>query len=666
MTRKATATATIMDGPLQPGHITSVVLTDGGAEYHAAPRVRAIDPLRFGSGAVLRAIVGHGQVAGVTVENGGSFYSAQTYIDIDAPPAQASYVTFWSHDGTSTAGSEPASAVALPIDQGLFHVFLGDTALSNMNTLPASVFTNAEARLRIWFDDGVQGFRRLSPDQPVGAVGYAMMAASLPLGAVTAQNIAAGAIDGSRLANGAITSNQLAAGTVNGSHVAGRLPESVLSTNVALRLGGNAFSSDQTVMSGELGIGTLSPEAGLDVRTKILSQGSSGSTQTNLVFKKTLALGTLNAEMVFSHRSSGAELWLYGNNGINGIRNLQGWHYASNAVSFPAGGQTLYIDEGLGRVGVGRRPVADVLEVGGDMSVWGDLVAPRLNIGTNNVLSGLYATIAGGEENTTTTDKATIGGGGGNTASGIYATVSGGRDNVAGGYAAVVGGWAGEASGSYSVVLGGTHNVAQGGTSLAAGYYATAAHRNSFIWNGETYPHNTTGEYRFEVHAPGGARFYTGTNALFSSGDMSCDTLTIRGGADLAEPFAVSGNDILAGSVVVIDEQNPGRLKLSTAACDTKVAGIVSGAGGVQPGMSMIQKDALEGGRNVALSGRVYALVDATQHPVKPGDLLTTSDIPGHAMKATNPAQAQGAILGKAMTPLKSGRGLVLVLVSLQ
>jgi len=179
---------------------------------------------------------------------------------------------------------------------------------------------------------------------------------------------------------------------------------------VALRLGGNAFSGNQTVTSGNVGIGTIAPDATLDVRSKILSQGGSGNNK-NLVIKKTLSLGTLNAEMVFSHRSSGTELWLYGNNEINGYRNFQGWHYASNAVRFPADGQTLYIDGGQGRVGVGRKPVADVLEVGGDMSVWGDVIASRLNIGTNNTLSGTYATIAGGSSG---------------KASGGYSTVVGG------------------------------------------------------------------------------------------------------------------------------------------------------------------------------------------------------------------------------------------------
>jgi len=74
----------------------------------------------------------------------------------------------------------------------------------------------------------------------------------------------------------------------------------------------------------------------------------------------------------------------------------------------------------------------------------------------------------------------------------------------------------------------------------------------------------------------------------------------------------------------------------------------------------------LEGGENVALSGRVHVQADASFGAIKPGDLLTTSDTPGHAMKVTDHARAQGAILGKAMTCLKEGKGTVLILVTLQ
>jgi hypothetical protein len=74
----------------------------------------------------------------------------------------------------------------------------------------------------------------------------------------------------------------------------------------------------------------------------------------------------------------------------------------------------------------------------------------------------------------------------------------------------------------------------------------------------------------------------------------------------------------------------------------------------------------LEGGQNVALSGRVYVLADASSDEITPGDLLTTSGTPGHAMKASDQTRAQGAILGKAMSGLREAKGLVLVLVTLQ
>ncbi|MDZ4287760.1 MAG: hypothetical protein U0984_07370, partial [Prosthecobacter sp.] len=50
--------------------------------------------------------------------------------------------TFWSNDGTSTAGSEPAAAVALTVTKGLYSVLLGDATLPNMTVVPATVFTN--------------------------------------------------------------------------------------------------------------------------------------------------------------------------------------------------------------------------------------------------------------------------------------------------------------------------------------------------------------------------------------------------------------------------------------------------------------------------------------------------------------------------------------------
>jgi len=150
------------------------------------------------------------------------------------------------------------------------------------------------------------------------------------------------------------------------------------------------------------------------------------------------------------------------------------------------------------------------------------------------------------------------------------------------------------------------------------------------------------------------------------AGTIRSQVLTITGGADIAEPFKLSSGDIPKGAVVVIDEQNPGHLKLSTASYDTRVAGVVSGANGIKPGISLHQEGVVEGGENVALSGRVYVQADAATGAIKPGDLLTTSETPGHAMKVLDHTKAQGAILGKAMSSLKEGKGTVLMLVTLQ
>lgn len=153
------------------------------------------------------------------------------------------------------------------------------------------------------------------------------------------------------------------------------------------------------------------------------------------------------------------------------------------------------------------------------------------------------------------------------------------------------------------------------------------------------------------------------------TGLLSTPVLQITGGSDLSEMFDVGGETpIEPGMVVCIDPLNPGRLIPSTSAYDPTVAGVVSGAGGVATGMRMGQVGSLaHGDHPVALTGRVYCLVDANGQRIKPGDMLTTSDTPGHAMKATERDRAYGAVIGKAMTTLEQGeRGLVLVLVNLQ
>ena len=168
-----------------------------------------------------------------------------------------------------------------------------------------------------------------------------------------------------------------------------------------------------------------------------------------------------------------------------------------------------------------------------------------------------------------------------------------------------------------------------------------------------------TGGY-FEAISPAGW-------AGVFNGRVQANVLQINGGSDLAEPFETTEEMIPEpGTVMVIDEHAPGKLAVSTTAYDRKVAGIISGAGGVKPGITLKQDGFMDGSSLVAIAGRVYCKAEATSEPIRPGDLLTTSGLPGHAMKATQHDRTQGTIIGKAMTGLDTGTGLVLVLVNLQ
>ena len=154
-------------------------------------------------------------------------------------------------------------------------------------------------------------------------------------------------------------------------------------------------------------------------------------------------------------------------------------------------------------------------------------------------------------------------------------------------------------------------------------------------------------------------------NILLENPTTGAAVVELGEGLDYSEGFDVTEKaGVTPGTVLVIDAENPGKLTVSSSPYDCKVAGIVAGGeglgSGVRLGVSQFDQD-------VALAGRVYCKVDATERGVEPGDLLTTSGTPGYAMKATDYMRAQGAILGKAMEKIQQGnKGHILVLVTLQ
>jgi hypothetical protein len=136
-------------------------------------------------------------------------------------------------------------------------------------------------------------------------------------------------------------------------------------------------------------------------------------------------------------------------------------------------------------------------------------------------------------------------------------------------------------------------------------------------------------------------------------------------GADCAEDFTVrDAAAIEPGSVLVIDDC--GELRESTSAYDRRVAGVVSGGGSFGPGIVLDKQRGLCDRKPVALIGKAYCKVDADCGAIAVGDLLTTAPTRGHAMKASDPQRAFGAVIGKALAPLPRGRGLIPILVALQ
>ena len=135
--------------------------------------------------------------------------------------------------------------------------------------------------------------------------------------------------------------------------------------------------------------------------------------------------------------------------------------------------------------------------------------------------------------------------------------------------------------------------------------------------------------------------------------------------ADCAEEFDVTEvAGVEPGVVMVIDDD--GRLRPSYREYDRKVAGVVAGASGCRPAIVLGRHASGSNRYPIALNGRTYCRVDASYHAIDVGDLLTTSPTPGHAMKANDPARAFGAVIGKALRPLRQESDLIPILVSLQ
>ena len=162
---------------------------------------------------------------------------------------------------------------------------------------------------------------------------------------------------------------------------------------------------------------------------------------------------------------------------------------------------------------------------------------------------------------------------------------------------------------------------------------------------------------------------------LILRNDNGDQTIKLDGGlgdillsnADAAEQFdVVTAADATPGTVMVLTAE--GALTPSIEPYDSKVVGVVAGAGAYRPGIVMDHREGEDGAVRVPVSimGKAACRADASNGPIAVGDLLTTSSTPGHATRVEDRSRAMGAVIGKALTPLASGTGFVDVLMTLQ
>jgi hypothetical protein len=178
----------------------------------------------------------------------------------------------------------------------------------------------------------------------------------------------------------------------------------------------------------------------------------------------------------------------------------------------------------------------------------------------------------------------------------------------------------------------------------------------------------SAGSMDFGVHLNAMYKWYAGgvnKMTLTSNGDLSVSGSFAAKYQDVAE-WVDSSQELVAGTVVVVDSSRSNHVIAATQSYDSRIAGVIS----LQPGLTLGEE--AEGRVLVATTGRVRVKVDATEGAIQIGDLLVTSNREGFAMKSF-PVDVggvrmhrPGTLIGKALEPLTSGTGQILVLLSLQ
>jgi hypothetical protein len=387
-------------------------------------------------------------------------------------------------------------------------------------------------------------------------------------------------------------------------------------------IGGAAFTSSQWATSGptinysggNVGVNTASPTTKLHV-TGVGTHGTATFT------------GTANPSYFNYNADSSEDTYIRGGKTTSRV-----------IINDSASGNVL-LGTGGGNVGIGVASPSTKLEVNGTVK------ATAFNIGGTPITSSQWAT-----------SGSTIN----------YASGNVGINNAS------------PAAKLHVTGVGSSGTAAFGGTNNTS-HFNNGAAEDTYIRGGKTTSRVVINDSASGIVsiAEGGGNVGVGTASPTSklhvngtgrfTGDLTVDGNIAAKYQDVAEWVpAVEAEELSAGTVVVLDQTKSNHVISSNKSYDSRVAGVIS----AQPGIMLGEK--ADNKVLVATTGRVLVNVDATNGPIEIGDLLVTSDREGVAMKS-QPVEIggvrihrPGTLIGKALEPLASGTGKILVLLSLQ
>ncbi len=281
--------------------------------------------------------------------------------------------TAWSHDGSSVAGSEPATSILTSVFNGRYSVPLGDTNVANMTSpIPPTVWNSTNLHLRVWFSDGVHGFEQLTPDQRLLSVPYAFRAATVSEGAVGAQQLAAGAVQSGNILDGTIVVDDLANGAVTSAKI---LDNTVHSVDI---LNGTILSvdiADESITSADVLDGSLTLSdfnlGSVDVRYVL----KSGDTMTG----KLTALGGIAVGTATLDANAVAQINLPSSVSVPHLRIKSPLSNAGFGIQFANSAETWFVGPNIGNWSDGR------FNILADSSNRGLIVATNGNVGIGSV-----------------------------------------------------------------------------------------------------------------------------------------------------------------------------------------------------------------------------------------------------------------------------------------